>query len=223
MPTPQMSPNMSGNNHTQGAAGPACRTSLAIWPALQNNSLAHFESPSQLHFGLQDAKVPSLPAMIRSRGDFTCSPSWGTVSVPEPAARSAAAIRRPREHPPSNQLGLQTHKESDSPPLDKRTSPKMKEYSPERTWGVRPGPLQIPCELFSQVIMEQRTFQSHTFIFSSSSPPVAYLRKKKRIFRTGKCLSHQSQRERVNPSGNASQTSTSTSPVSTYSCEAFRF
>lgn len=27
MPTPQMSPNMSGNNHTCGAAGPACRTS----------------------------------------------------------------------------------------------------------------------------------------------------------------------------------------------------
>lgn len=126
MPTPQMSPNMSGNDHTCGAAGPACRASpgdlarpaehrLATWPALQSNSLAHSESPSQLHFGLQDAKVPSLPAMIRFRGDpHVLSPSWGNSLCARTSSSAACVIRCPLEHPPSNQLGLQTHKGSDS-------------------------------------------------------------------------------------------------------------
>ena len=88
---------------------------LAIQPALHRNNLARFESPSQLHFGHQDARVSSLTATIRFRED----PMWSllpgaTVSVPGPGAQQLSVTCCPLEHPPSNQLGLQTHKESDS-------------------------------------------------------------------------------------------------------------
>lgn len=89
---------------------------LAIRPALQRNSLTHFESPSQLHFGYQDARVSSLPVTIRFREDpHVVSPSWGnSLCCSGPGAQQLSVIRCPLEHPPSNQLGLQTHKESDS-------------------------------------------------------------------------------------------------------------
>lgn len=108
-------PTCQGTTTRVGQRARPAEHRLATWPALQSNSLAHSESPSQLHFGLQDAKVPSLPAMIRFRGDpHVLSPSWGNSLCARTSSSAACVIRCPLEHPPSNQLGLQTHKGSDS-------------------------------------------------------------------------------------------------------------
>ena len=110
---------------------------LAIQPALHRNNLARFESPSQLHFGHQDARVSSLTATIRFREDpHVVSPFWGNSLC----ARTRSSAVKCHMLPP----GAPTLQSAGSPdsqgvrlpsPLDKRTSPKMAVWghSPERT------------------------------------------------------------------------------------------
>lgn len=97
---------------------------LVIWPALQSNSLAHFESPSQLHFGHQDARVSSLPATIRFREDpHVLSPSWGNSLCNRTSSSAVSVIRCPLEHPPPISWVSRLTRSQTPSPLEKRTSP----------------------------------------------------------------------------------------------------